>query len=70
MPFFVYHCPDCEAEIELLRPASQRDEPVRCETCGSGRPTRSAASYASALGSGSAGGRASASSCGGGGGFT
>lgn len=65
MPFYVYHCPDCGAEFEVLRPASQRDDAQACDQCGSQRPTRSAASFATARGGSRDG--SSAPSCGRGG---
>jgi len=70
MPLYVYHCPDCGRDQELLRPASQRDEPVRCEHCGSEEARRSGASFASAVQGSSARGFGGGASCGGGGGFT
>lgn len=69
MPFYVYTCPDCGRDTELLRPAAQRDQPARCEACGSERAVRGAASFASALGAGTSSG-SRGTSCGGGGGFT
>jgi putative FmdB family regulatory protein len=73
MPLYVYHCPACGKEMEVLRPSEQRDAPLRCESCGGTEAQRSSASYASAVqGSsrGFAGGVSSGGSCGGGGGFT
>jgi len=69
MPFYVYTCPDCGADTELLRPAAQRDEPARCEACGGERATRGAASFACALGAGTSS-AGQGSSCGARGGFT
>lgn len=33
MPLYVYSCPECEIELEELRPAWQSDEPVECPIC-------------------------------------
>ncbi|MDP2360073.1 MAG: zinc ribbon domain-containing protein [bacterium] len=70
MPLYVYHCPDCGRELELLRPVSQRDDALRCEQCGHDRVVRSGASFASAVHGSPLRGGVVTSSCGGGGGFT
>ena len=33
MPLYVYHCPDCDGDTELVRSIKLRDLPVRCD-CG------------------------------------
>lgn len=33
MPLYVYGCPECEIELEELRPAWRADEPVECPIC-------------------------------------
>ncbi len=33
MPLYVYECPECEIELEELRPAWRADEPVECPIC-------------------------------------
>jgi putative FmdB family regulatory protein len=33
MPLYVYSCPDCEIELEELRPSSRVDDPVECPVC-------------------------------------
>lgn len=33
MPLYVYSCPECEIELEELRPAARSDEPVECPVC-------------------------------------
>jgi putative FmdB family regulatory protein len=34
MPIYEYYCPNCDAEYELVRPASRIDDPAPCKTCG------------------------------------
>jgi putative FmdB family regulatory protein len=70
MPLYVYHCPACGKDQEVLRPSSQRDEPLRCESCGNEDTRRSGASFASAVQGSSSRGFSGGGSCGGGGGFT
>lgn len=69
MPLYVYTCPSCGHEQEVLRPTAQRDEPLSCEHCGSTESRRSGASFASAV-QGASRGFGGSSACGGGGGFT
>jgi putative FmdB family regulatory protein len=33
MPLYEYHCADCHARTEALRPMSKADEPVECCRC-------------------------------------
>lgn len=33
MPLYVYECPECEIELEELRPAWRADDPVECPVC-------------------------------------
>jgi putative FmdB family regulatory protein len=33
MPLYAYTCPECEIEIEELRPAARADDPVECPVC-------------------------------------
>jgi putative FmdB family regulatory protein len=33
MPLYVYGCPECEIELEELRPAWRADDPVECPVC-------------------------------------
>jgi len=33
MPLYVYDCPECEIELEELRPAWRADDPVECPVC-------------------------------------
>ncbi|MCL6539080.1 MAG: zinc ribbon domain-containing protein [Roseiflexus sp.] len=33
MPLYTYTCPECEIEIEELRPAARADDPVECPVC-------------------------------------
>ncbi len=33
MPLYVYSCPECEVELEELRPAWRVDDPVECPVC-------------------------------------
>jgi putative FmdB family regulatory protein len=33
MPLYAYTCPECEIEIEELRPAARADDPVVCPVC-------------------------------------
>jgi putative FmdB family regulatory protein len=33
MPIYEYHCPECDAKFEELRPLSQADQPVECPQC-------------------------------------
>lgn len=33
MPLYTYTCPECEIEIEELRPSWRADEPVECPVC-------------------------------------
>jgi len=35
MPLYVYTCPECELDIEELRPMAQADAPMWCPICGS-----------------------------------
>jgi len=34
MPIYVYTCPECELEIEEMRPMAQADAPMWCPACG------------------------------------
>ena len=34
MPIYIYTCPECELEIEEMRPMSQADAPMWCPACG------------------------------------
>lgn len=34
MPIYEYYCANCNTEYELVRPASQVDDPAPCKTCG------------------------------------
>ena len=34
MPIYEYYCANCNAEYELVRPASKMDDPAACKTCG------------------------------------
>jgi putative FmdB family regulatory protein len=34
MPIYVYACPECELEIEEMRPMAQADAPMWCPACG------------------------------------
>lgn len=33
MPLYVYECPECEIELEELRPVWRADDPVECPVC-------------------------------------
>lgn len=33
MPIYVYECPECDIELEELRPVWQADIPVECPIC-------------------------------------
>jgi putative FmdB family regulatory protein len=33
MPLYIYGCPECEIEIEELRPAERADDNVECPIC-------------------------------------
>ena len=33
IPFYVYRCPNCEREIELMRPFDKIHDDVRCPNC-------------------------------------
>lgn len=33
MPLYVYTCPDCEIEVEEMRPMSQADDRLACPLC-------------------------------------
>lgn len=33
MPLYVYTCPECEIELEELRPAWRADDPLECPVC-------------------------------------
>lgn len=70
MPLYVYHCPSCGREFELLRPGAQRDTAARCDSCGEEQARRSGASYASAVRGSSSRGSGASVPCGGGSGFT
>lgn len=34
MPIYVYTCPECEIEIEEMRPFAEADAPMWCPVCG------------------------------------
>ncbi len=34
MPLYVYHCAECELEIEERRPYDKADAPLACPICG------------------------------------
>jgi putative FmdB family regulatory protein len=34
MPLYVYHCAECELEIEERRPYEKADAPLACPICG------------------------------------
>ena len=34
MPIYEYFCANCNAEYELVRPASKMDDPALCKACG------------------------------------
>jgi putative FmdB family regulatory protein len=34
MPIYEYLCLDCQKKFETLRPSSQADAPLACQTCG------------------------------------
>ncbi len=33
MPIYEYHCQDCKARFDALRPMSQADDPIACSRC-------------------------------------
>jgi putative FmdB family regulatory protein len=33
MPIYEYHCPECDAKFEELRPLNQADQPIECPQC-------------------------------------
>jgi len=49
MPTYVYFCPECELEIEELRPMSMADDPMWCPACGA--PVRRGLTAAMFIGS-------------------
>ena len=34
MPIYEYHCADCGADFESIRPVSRADDPMNCKSCG------------------------------------
>ena len=34
MPIYEYHCADCDADFEAIRPVSRADDPIDCKACG------------------------------------
>ena len=34
MPIYEYHCADCGADFESIRPVSRADDPIECKACG------------------------------------
>lgn len=40
MPIYEYRCDDCQQVTELLRPMSQAEDTVKCDSCGSLRTRR------------------------------
>ena len=34
MPIYEYHCGECGAEFESIRPVSRADDPIDCKSCG------------------------------------
>ena len=63
MPFYEYHCPDCQETFTLLRSISDRDEPAECPECGHRTETRAISVFATS-GSGERPASSSASDCG------
>lgn len=33
MPLYVYHCSECEIEVEEIRPMTRADDPLACPLC-------------------------------------
>lgn len=34
MPIYEYHCADCGADFEAIRPVSRADDAIECKSCG------------------------------------
>ena len=47
MPIYGFHCTDCGCMFELQRKIKERDEPVNCPDCGSGKTKRELGSFIS-----------------------
>ncbi len=71
MPLYEYHCPECGKDFDEFRSMDHRDAEGQCPSCGGAKSERKLSLFASNWGSHfSSVGGASASSCGGSGGFT
>ena len=67
MPLYEYHCERCERRFEILRRASERDEPAPCPECGEATERALTAFSVGGGGGGGSGRPAPSASCGGGG---
>ena len=52
MPLYEYYCLDCRKVFEALRPMSQSDAPIRCQSCESERTRRALSVFAAQVAGG------------------
>jgi putative FmdB family regulatory protein len=46
MPIYEYHCADCGAKFDKMRPMSQVSAPINCVQCGSSATSRALSLFA------------------------
>jgi putative FmdB family regulatory protein len=64
MPIYEYVCLDCKSDFELIRPMSQSDTSLKCESCGGKRVKRKLAMVVAMSGGHAVSGASGGSSCG------
>lgn len=64
MPIYEYVCLDCKSDFELIRPMSQSDAPMVCESCGGKRVKRKLAVIVAMSGGHAVSGASGGCSCG------
>ena len=64
MPIYEYVCLDCKKDFELIRPMSQSDSPLKCESCGGKRVKRKLAMVVAMSGGHAVSGTSGGGSCG------
>jgi putative FmdB family regulatory protein len=64
MPIYEYICLDCNKKFETIRPMSQADSPLACQTCGGENVKRKLAAFYAMSGGHSVAGTSSSCDCG------
>ena len=64
MPLYEYYCMDCRKLFDVLRPMSQADAPIRCQSCEGERTRRTLSLFATQTAGGSSGQPAQGGGCG------